>query len=349
MATLTQTAYISRKIIKYGSIGLVCLLILRSIFISFRAYWKKSHPPPPPPPTVSFGILPKLKFPARPNLPPVALKLETISGSLPKLPDRGKVFFMPQAASNLLAWDNTKTWARSLGFSREPETIGKFDFRFTTETTPATTLDVNVLTRNFLLVYDWKNDLGILSQGNLPVEDQAINQAKGFLEGAGISTEDLTSAETIYLKYKEGNLTKTLFSSEANFVKVNLFRQSIDDLRILPPNPKDSNIFLIISSSTTQGRSIIEVKYIRFPISFENFGTYPLKDTDSAWSQLANGKGFIANLGNNPDGKVTVRNAYVSYYDSDEPQNFLQPVIVFEGDNDFFAMVPAVTDKWQEQ
>jgi len=349
MATLTQTAYLSRKIIKYGSIAVVCLLILRSIYITASTYWKKSHPPPLPAPTVSFGVLPKLKFPARTNLPPIALKLETISGSLPTLPDRTKVLFMPQSGSNLLAWDNAKAWAKNLGFSKEPETIDKFNFHFLTETTPATTLNVNVLTRNFHLVYDWKNDLGILSQGNLPSESQAINQAKSFLDNSGISTQDLSSAEAIFLKYSNGNLLTTLFPSEANFVKINFYRQSINDIKILPPNPKDSNIFVIISSSTTQGKSIIEVKYTHFPISFENFGTYPLKDANTAWSQLAAGKGFIASLGNNPEGKVTVRNAYLAYYDSEEYQNFLQPVIVFEGDNDFFAYVPAVMDKWQEQ
>jgi hypothetical protein len=30
-------------------------------------------------------------------------------------------------------------------------------------------------------------------------------------------------------------------------------------------------------------------------------------------------------------------------------QSFLQPVIVFEGDRDFYAYVPAITDTWLEQ
>lgn len=351
MATLTQTAYFSRKIIKYGSIGLASLLIIRSAFISVRAYLNKVRPKPLAPPTVAFGKLPKLKFPVRENLPSLTLKIETVSGSLPKLADRAKVFFMPQTSSNLLAWDKTKIWARSLGFNQDPQETGKFSYRFASEATPKTTLDVDVLTRNFYLVYDWRNDLGILSQGNPPQESQAISLAKGFLQNSGVLTDDLTQGrgEVLYYKYSDGDLVRALFFSEANFAQVNLFRQDIDGTKVYPPNPKDSNISVKLSASNDRGKSIVEVKYIHFPVSLENSATYPLKEATAAWAELANGNGFIANLGNNLSGKITVRDAYLAYFDGDEPQNFLQPIIVFEGDNDFLAYVPAVTENWVEK
>jgi len=348
MATLTETAYYSRQAIKYGSIAVVVLLILRGAFLSFRAYWKKAHPPPPPPPTVAFGKLPRLQFPERTGLPKLSFKLETISGGLPKLATQAKVFFVPQPSSNLLAWDNTKAWARQLGFNREPETVDKFDYRFTSETRPPTTLEVNVLTKNFSLYYDWKSDLEILSQGNPPQEKEAIALARGFLQGAGALTDDLMQGptEVTYLKYQEGNLVKALFFSEANFAKVNLFRQNLDNLKILPANPKEANVVITIAPTSSRNRGIIEVKYTHFPISQANFATYPLVDVNSGWSQLTGEKAFIANLGNNPEGKIIIRNAFLAYYDSLEPQNFLQPVVVFEGDNDFYAYVPAISEAW---
>ncbi len=351
MATLTETAYYARKIIKYGSIAVVVLLILRGAFLAFRTYWKRAHPPPPPPPTVAFGKLPKLKFPERNNLPKLTYKVETISGKLPNLSSQAKVFFVPQPSSNLLAWDNTKAWARQLGFSREPQAIDRFEYRFTSDTTPSTTLEVHVLSKNFRLYYDWKSDLEILSQGSPPQEKEAIALARGFLQGANALPDDLTkgSAEVIYLKYKDGSLTKALFFSEANFAKVNLFRQDLDNLKILPANPKDANISVTLGPTASRNRGIIEVRYIHAPISQANFATYPLKEVNVAWSELIEGKAFIASLGNNPEGKITIRNAYLAYYDSEEGQNFLQPVVVFEGDNDFYAYVPAITDTWLEQ
>jgi len=350
MATLTQTAYYSRKAIKYGSIGLLALIILRATFVSVRTYWKRRYPPPPPQPTVAFGKLPKLNFPQEGNLPPMNFKLETISGTLPQLSSQAKVFFIPQPSPNLLAWDKTKTWARTLGFTQEPEKTDKFSYRFESEIEPKTSLEVNVLTRNFHLFYDWKNDLEILSSGNPPQEAQAISLARGFLQTANALSEDLSQgeAEVIYFKYKDGNLAKALFFSEANFVKVNLFRKEIDQIKVLPANPKDSNVSVMMTAAAGRNRGVIEVNYTHFPISEGNYATYPLKDASVAWSQLTSGKGFVANLGNNPSGKATIRNVYLAYYDSQSPQNFLQPIIVFEGDNDFYAYVPAVSDQWVE-
>lgn len=351
MASLTQTAYYSRQGIKYGSIALVILLILRAAFISFQAYWKKVHPPPPPPPTVAFGKLPKLNFPVRENLPELTFKMETISGSLPKQPTQTKVFFIPQPSTNLLAWDNTKAWARQLGFMKEPEATDKFVYRFTSETQPPVTLEVNVLTRNFHFFYDWKNDMEVFSLGNPPQKEKAIVDVKAFFQGAEALTEDLAQgpAEVIFLKYKDGELKEALFFSEANFAKVNLFRTDINSLKVLPADPKDANVSLLLGPDGSRNRAIMEVNYIHAPVSLENSATYPLKDIDSAWKELGEGKGFIANLGNNPQGRATIRDAYLAYYDSREPQNFLQPVFVFEGDNGFFAYVPAVTDNWREQ
>jgi len=351
MATLTETAYYSRKIIKFGSLGLVAFIILRGLFLTFTAYWKKIHPPPPPPPTVAFGKLPKIIFPERPNLPALSYKLETISGTLPTIPTQAKVFFIPQPSTNLLAWDRAKAWARSLGFTQEPEATDKFTYRFTTEGTSRTTLEVDVLTRNFTLNYDWQNDLEILSRGSPPQENQAISLAKSFLQSAEVLTTDLNqgTTEVTYLKYNHGNLIKALYFSEANFTRVDFFREEIDKIKVLPPSPKEANVSVILSGDSRQNRGIIQVKYLHFPISLENFATYPLKNINTAWTELTQGKGFVANLGNNPSGQITIRNAYLAYYDPDSPQNFLQPVIVFEGDNDFFAYVPAITANWQEQ
>ena len=47
-------------------------------------------------------------------------------------------------------------------------------------------------------------------------------------------------------------------------------------------------------------------------------------------------------------GTATVRTVTLAYYDSLDPQNYLQPVFVFEGDDGFLAYVPAVALPWTE-
>lgn len=352
MASLTQTAYYSRLIVKYGSITIVALLIVRSLVITAGAYWQKMHPPPPPTPTVAFGKLPKIKFPPRTGLPTITLRTETIDGTFPKLASSAKVYFMPGVSPNLLALENTKAFARKLGFSSEPEIINQFTLKYYSENNPKTILEVNSLTKNFTLSYNWKEDVNIINQGNPPPESQAIASAKSLLQSYDVLSDDLVRGEqkVTYLKYNQGNLEVTPFFSEANFAKVDFYKGSIDEIKLLPPNPVNGNISVILTASTNNRdtKDVIDIKFTNYPISLGKLATYPLKEVNQAWSQLAAGKGFIANLGSNPDGRAVVRKAYLAYYDSDQPQDFLQPIFVFEGDRGFFAYVPAVVDNWIE-
>jgi len=352
MASLTETAYYSRKIIKYGSIVIVALLIMRSIVISASAYWRKLHPPPLPAATVAFGKLPKIKFPTRTGLPTISLRTETIEGTFPKLADRIKVYFMPGVSPNLLAIENAKTFAKKLGFTGEPEILNQFTLKYYSDNNPKTIVEINALTNNFSLSYNWKEDVNIINQGNPPPESQAIALAKSLLENYDVLSDNLAKGEqkVTYLKYNQGNLETTQFFSEANFARVDFFKESLEDHKLLPPNPKIGNVSMLLSASVNNrdNKEVVDIKYTNYPVSLTKTATYPLKDVNEAWSQLAAGKGFIANLGNNIDGKVIVRKAYLAYYDSDAAQDFLQPIIVFEGDRDFFAYVPAVTDNWIE-
>jgi hypothetical protein len=353
MLNLTQTAYWTRKILKFGAIFLVAIIFLRIFFNIANSFWKKIHPPPPPPPTVAFGKLPKLNFPE--NNPPaggtkLTFKLEMIQGGLPKLSSTSKVYFIPKEGPNLLALDRANQMAKKLGFKNQPQSISEKIYRWTTESTPPTILDIDINTENFHLYYDYQNDQEILSGKDLPTNQQAAQEAKNFLATNGFLTDDLAtgSAEIVYLKFTPPNLTPAISLSEADFIRVNLFRADLDGLKILPPNPKNSMISFLFSGAKTLGKRIIEVNYTYYPIRIETFATYPLKTTQTAWQELQGGGGYVANLGENQSGQIVIRKVSLAYFDSDQPQNFLQPVFVFEGDNNFIGFVQAVDSKWTD-
>jgi len=68
-----------------------------------------------------------------------------------------------------------------------------------------------------------------------------------------------------------------------------------------------------------------------------------------AWNELQQGKGYIANFGQQGDnGQITIRKVYLAYYDTEVPQTYLQPIYIFEGDKNFFAYVTAVNPKWTD-
>ncbi|MEK9201031.1 MAG: hypothetical protein AAB909_03620, partial [Patescibacteria group bacterium] len=78
----------------------------------------------------------------------------------------------------------------------------------------------------------------------------------------------------------------------------------------------------------------------------DDFATYPLKSVEEAWTEISTGAaGFVAKpVGEN----VVVRKASVVYYEANEPQGFLQPVFVFEGDGGFIGYVQAVRADYVE-
>lgn len=349
MATLTQTAINTRRALKFGIIAIVVLIILRTTWVIGKDIWKKIHPPPPPPPTVAFGKLPKLKFPEK-ETPKLEYRLETIQGALPKLLDIGRVYFMPHQTPNLLALDRAKEKARQLGFISQPEKIEETIFRWTTSETPPTILEMDINNGNFHFRYQHENDQELLVQKNLPTNEQSAQEAKSFLQTNGLLTDDLAtgSAEFDYLKYIPPKLIPAISLSEADFVRVNFFRADINDLRILPPNPKVALVSFLFSGNRQRGRRIIEVNYTYFPIDQNTSATYPLKPISVAWQELQNNSGYIANLGQN-EKQIVIRKIYLAYYDSKETQNFLQLVYVFEGDRNFYGYVPAIATDWSEQ
>ncbi len=350
MTTLTKTTYYTRKIFKLSLIFLLAFFILKNVFGVIRKYWLAHHPPPPPPPTVSFGKLPKIQFPQNTQLPELTFRLETIQGNLPNLPTIGKVYFMPKNQPNLLALDRAAQMAKKMGFQEQPEPITKTVYRWKNGQLPATTLEIDINSLNFHLRYDYENDSELLISKYLPTNEQSTQEIKNFLTVNGLLAPDLAegTAEFEYLKFGSPKLLSAMSLSDSDFVRVNLFRADLDGLKILPPNPKKSLISFLFSGSRVSGKRIVEINYTYYPIERDIFATYPLKPTLEAWNELQAGKGYIANLGQNEDGKIIIRRVYLAFYDSETPQHYLQPIYVFEGDKNFWGYVSAVDPKWTE-
>lgn len=350
MASLTITAYHTRRIVKYTAIGFVVFLVIRAGLGIFITYWKNAHPAPPPPPNMAFGKLPQIKFPQniseQPNL---SYKLETIEGTLPVFMAPVKVYFVPQSVPNLLALDRARELAASIGFLSEPVQVSERVFRFTGENS-ASTLEIDIIDQKFKMTYDFTNDSEVLFEKKLPDELEAPLEAKNFLKKAGILKPELENGTTKveFLKYYAPNFKPVISLSEADFIKVYLYQKNLDDLKILPPNPSQSLISFIFSGARNRAKRIIEINYFYNQASSDEVATYPLKTSQSAWQELTEGKGYIANLGNNPDGQITVRKLSLAYFEADTYQKFLQPIYVFEGDRNFIGYVPAVDSVWIE-
>lgn len=351
MASLTETAHYTRRAITLLIVAFIGYFVLRASFNGAKAVWQKLRPPPPPPPTVAFGKLHQIEFSARENPPELSFRLETIEGGLPSLPTVGKVYFMPKKEPGFLDSERAIQKASLMGFSGQPEKVSEVFYRWQNNTEPITKLEMNINNENFYFYYPYKENPSLANQKNLPAADQAVEEAKNFLQSKGYLSADLANgpAETSYLRFVPPDLFPAVSFSEANFIRVNLFWANLDEMRILTPNPKDSLVSFLLSGSRDAKQRIVEIKFTNFPIDQENLATYPLKSAETAWQELQSGQGYIANLGNNQEGKIIIRKVSLAYYDSgEETQTFLQPIYFFEGDRDFIGYVAAIDPQWLE-
>jgi hypothetical protein len=346
MATnLTSIAIKTRKGIRYGIYFLILIMIGR-LGLGFAKNLKNTlFPPPPPPPTVGFSKLPAIPFPNPVEvLPQFEFSLETASGSLPQFPESMKVYYMPKAAPTLDSVDIAKKKAVAMGFDTDPIEISQTVFRFRQTKVPSS-LEMNIITGTFSISYNLAADPSPI-ETNPPAPETANDIVSSVLKSANSMPEDLTVfGNPEFLKVEGQNLVSALSLSESDLVRVNLFRKSFGDKEeypSLPPKKTIANVWFIISGAREREKQIIAAEFHYYPVDENKFETYPLKTPEEAFNDLKNGNGFIANLGLNKDGKVTIRKVYLAYYDPDAASQFYQPIVVFEGDKGFFAYVPAV-------
>lgn len=312
--------------------------------------YRKIFPAPPPAPTVKYGKLPKIEFPPEQKRENLSLSVETPEGGLPTLPTQVKVFFMPKLNPNLLSLDVAKNKAGALGFNPTEQQVSQTVYKFPNKTSPST-LEMNIVTGVFSISYDLKADSSPLEK-RPPAPEIAAAAARAYLSSSDLLPDDLTGTTTHeFLKLESTGLTTALSLSEANLIKINLFRKSYDNLPSLTSDPNKANVWFMISGAGQRDKQIIAAEFHYFPVDETQYSTYPIKTSNEAWDELtAKGAGFIANLGQNKSGdSIKIRRIYLAYYDAGVPIEFFEPIVVFEGDNGFIAYVPAVSPDYYGQ
>jgi hypothetical protein len=91
------------------------------------------------------------------------------------------------------------------------------------------------------------------------------------------------------------------------------------------------------------GAKVLRAQIKFFEKSEEQIGVYPLKTGDAVWTELKEGKGMVvSDIKNQKD--ITIKKMFLGYLDPSVYQDYLQPVYVFLGANNFVAYVPAVSN-----
>ncbi len=348
MATLTETAYYTRKAINWGIIALVALVIFRILLGIAIGTWQKIFPPPPPPPTVAFGKLPALKFPqvASPSAK-INYSLETIEGAPSATSSTGTVFFISKPEPNLLSLTRARQFAARMNFVGEPQAENQTVYRWQDNANPLRALRIDIVTGNFRINYDYPQDLGVFAEKNLPSQNQAFVEAINFMQNLQIFLPALAKGQPkiTYWQLVGNNLVQTTSLANANAVRVDFARENILGMKLFTANPPWEPVYFLFSGSKETSKRILEASYKFWNIESEQMATYPLKTAASAWEELRQGGGFVAKITPGTQ-SVVVRKIYLAYFYPDDYQSFLQPIYVFEGDPNFLGFVSAVIPSW---
>lgn len=349
MATLTEASIGSRKGIRYAIYSIIAIIILRSLLLGAISLYKTVFPPPPEPPTVSFGKLTKLPLP---NMDKINLTftLETAEGGIPQFPAKSNVYFMPKQISNLLSLDLSQDKANRLGFNIDAQQMSDTTFKFYHKNSPAS-LEMDIINGTFSLSYDLNADPTPLTFRPQQPE-VARNSIKNFLSAASLYPTDLEGGifKHTFLKTQSGGFIPALSLSDANLVRIDLFRKNYDNLPTVTKNPEEGNVWFLVSGVRERGKEVLAGEYHYFPVDETQVATYPIKTGETVWQEFVNGNYYLASNGSAVEGdNIKIRKIYLAYYDAGVYTEFFQPIFVLEGDKDFVAYIPAVTAEYSEE
>lgn len=341
MVSLTELVFLFKKSKK--KIAVFCgLFIFIILVLSFqKAILKAIFPPKPPGETVAFGLLPPFDLSggvkSKGN---IDYRLQTITGNLPSLPKRAKVFAFPQKIPSFASEQIMKDKVRSLGFNDSPSEISGSTFVFLPreKTDERTNIKVDTLSGTFLLGATIKAD--ITGDGLIDL-DSPLNKAHNFFSVMGLDFFQFPKEKVVskMLKFENGNLVESDALINTDFLEVDYYFTDIDTLPTTYLKKGGSPVFAIVSNN----KVIYAKKEIR-DIELFRFATYPLKTVAAAWEELKSGRAYF----NSDPGtsSIDIRDIKLGYVIDTKFDKYLQPVYLFLGDKGFMAFISAVDEKW---
>lgn len=343
MPTLNKSKEETRLILKWIgiSIGLIFLFFMGIRFLTFI----KDSFSPPPPPDASFGKLSAIPFPnqTKENL---TYTLDTLSGFLPNFSDRAKVYKITPVPPTLLGLNKTRQKVSAIGFSSNGVQIAEDTYQWTDQSDSLQrTITMNIFSSDFSLSSPYLVTPSLLTFSTPDEINNTINIAKSFLSGMSLSPQDLDESKTKTTSYSitGSALVPASKISDTKIVEIDFFQKDTDSLPIYYDKGISSTISFLIGKDNN-GLKVVTARFFHKDIS-KTSSTYAIKTASQAFSELQEGKAYIAYKPNNTV-EFTIKNVFLAYYIGENQQDFLMPVVVFQGSDNFVAYVSAIQDVW---
>lgn len=347
MATLHDTTELTKKVGLYAALGIIVIVILVFTFRTGLAIKNFFLPPGPPPPTVAFGKVTKVPFPQNVTQEQLTYEIDTISGVLPTFPTQLKVYKVVQKEPSFFNLQRARDKVSRVGFRGREQKKSDNEYQWVDEGELLRSMVMNIITQNFTLTSFYPTYPPVVNGENIPDESGAQEKAKNFLASMDLlpSDIDISKTRTELFSLKDGILIPASSLSTAQIIRVDFYQKDRDEIPMYYPRPPYSAMSFLISSDTgVEYNSVVDGKFYHQEFN-EKGETYPIKTAELAFEELKQGKGYIASfLG--ADRNVKITEVTLGYYLSDQKQEYILPIIVFKGENDFYAFVQAVNENW---
>jgi hypothetical protein len=243
----------------------------------------------------------------------------------------------------------------------------------------------DIVAMNFTLTSEYLGSNTVLRASafrNLTDETAVVPRVQDFLNSIALLPEDLDLEKTTNpdpeKKYTTkpqmftingGELIPATSLSNAQVIRVDLYQKDIEytltagksgDLTrfqefemampILYPKPPYSTMNFLVASGLNELDVVSAIYNHQLPDlkqEAEEEATYPIKTAEEAFTDLQEGRAYVAAYSGG-DSQILVNDVYLAYYLGEEVQEYLMPIVVFEGPNGFFAYVSAVKDEAME-
>ena len=300
-------------------------------------------PPPPEQATAAFGKLPEINFPESINKE-FTYEIDTLTGDLPSLPNLTKVYKMEKRGPDILAVDKASSRVVQLGFNKKPQQISDFVYKWDNPEPPNQVLVQDIRLDEFNLSSSFQNFESSMNETFID-ESEAVKRSKEFIIILGMDTEDLEDEKTKveYQVLKNGVINPANRYSNSNMATVYFFQKDREDVPIVYPQNPNSSMKIVLAAGTYKDW-ILNANYSH-QNTLDESETYAIKTAEQAYEDLKNKKAFIASHSGDST-NIKIKKVYLALYSEGKLQDYLTPVVVFEGDNNFIAYVPAVTDEW---
>ncbi|HUD44615.1 MAG TPA: hypothetical protein VMR41_03685 [Patescibacteria group bacterium] len=348
-----------RELFKWGVIGLIALIILISIFNLLKGILFK---PKPIGPTMYYGILPSIPFPKSAVSQQLTYTLDTINGKVSIIdpttnqaeivPTLINVYKIIHPQPSLTSLQDARDKALAAGFvdpsdNTKPvveQRITDTLYQWSTNDPLSRSLTMDINTYNFHIISQYLTNPAVLSATNVPSDQDALSQSQNLITSMNILPDDLDSSLTKTTDYViENSIIRPAQANEnVMAVKTNFFQNAINGYTIYYPNFPDSTMNILITGGDTASQ-VAQATFVHHKIDMTSGSTYPLKTPDQAYAELEAGNGYITPsfTGSN---SVDVRTVNLGYYLGETDQDYLMPIYIFQGGNNFTAYVSAIND-----